>query len=317
MNPACSVFDRRFFTYFVIVISMSAAAAPSANSVAKAVGQLRATRTGVDPAGNFWAWNAEERHVTSIAPSGARRTVQQLPEASAVDADASRGILALTDSGGVVTVFDWTGQAGLRVSLTNPASNVCWLSGDEFAVAPLFATHLVEVWNLRTGKLARTMVAVPAVLRPARGAVLARTTLLRYDWRRGELITVDAVTGAIRVLRSDGQVLRTAQLPGGAAALRPWLDQVNADAQSRGESNVPSIWHYSAVTVADDGAIWVGEEYDETSIRAARVTRAGKVEHRTLAEPCPSLRFEAWQKHFILYQHPRSPRPPCVGVRRQ
>lgn len=255
--------------------------------------------------------------MTSIAPNGVRRIAEQLPEASAVDADVSRGILALTDSGGLVTAFDWDSRAGLRVPLTNPASNVCWLSGDEFAVAPLFASHLVEVWNLRTGKLVKAMIPVPAIVRPARGAVLARTTLLRYDWRRRELITVDAVTGAIRVVGADGQVVRTAQLPDQAAPLQPWLRQVNADARSRGESNAPSIWHYPAVTVADDGAIWVGEAYDETSIRAARVSRAGKVEHRTFRETCPSLHFEAWQKHFLFYQHPKSPRPQCVGVRRQ
>jgi hypothetical protein len=239
-----------------------------------------------------------------------------LPDALTVDADPKRGILALTDGGTSVAVLSWTGKVLAHVPLPDQVSNLCWLDGQEFAVTPRFAAHAVEVWNTQTRTLVRRMAPVPAIVRPARGAALARTTLLRYDSKRSELVAIDAVKGTVRVLARDGSMVRSATLPE-APGLGPWLQQIDAEARKSGQSNTPSIWHYAAMTISDDGTVWIGEEYDDKVVRAAKVTRAGKVEHLTMQEPCPSLRFEAWQGHFIFYHDPRSPRPPCVGVRRQ
>jgi hypothetical protein len=303
---------------FVVTLFVSLAAAAARPQIAldKLIGPFVAVRSGVDGSGNLWAWNSEEKQVILVSPAGVRRLVDLPGDENAVDADASRGVVALRDYGHGIRVFDWQGKVIGDFGLANPASNVSWLEGDEIAVAPLFTSDLIEVWNVRSRQKVKSWVPVPAVLRPARGAVFARTTLLRYDGKRDELATIDAVTGDVRVVSSSGRVVRTAQLPA-ATELRGWLEELDKSARAKGEVQTPSMWHYTTMTIADDGSIWVADSYDDKTIRALRVLRGGKVESLTFDSTCPTRRFEAWQGQFIFYQHPKSPRPACVGVRRQ
>jgi len=291
------------------------AVAASTDAIRKTLGEFRAVKTGVDAAGTFWAWDDEGRSITAVSPSGTRVSADELPAASMVDADLARGILALTSSR-AVTILNWSGQTVRLIPLDQEVSNVAWLGGDEFAVATSYASDLIEIWSAKTGRLLRRLVSVPVILKPARGAVFARTTLLRYDVGRKLLIAIDAVTGEVRVVRSDGQLVTTAKLPEDPA-LRVWLASVDAEARKSGKTATPSMWRYAAATVDDDGVVWVGEGYDDQSVRVARIPETGRVEHLTLATPCPNIRLDIWQHNFIFYQVSRSPRPQCVGVRRQ
>jgi hypothetical protein len=299
----------------VFTIAGSALATPPLD-VRKSVGDLRATKTGVDRDGNFWAWNAADAEILRLDAAGRRSTSGSVPDAVNVDVDPARGIVALTDGGQSVTVLTWDGRVRTQFRLRNIASTLCWLDGDEVAVAPRFAPHRVEVWNAASKSMVRTLVPSPEIVPPVRGAVLARAILLRYDARRSELITVDAVKGDVLVLSPRGEVLRKAQLPA-PKGFEAWLQQLDADARAQGTSNTPIVWGYPSLTVTDDGTIWLTESYDDRGVRALKVLRTGKVEQLTVAESgCPSRRFEAWQRHFVFYHDPKSPRPPCVGVRR-
>jgi hypothetical protein len=299
----------------VVAVSLSLyAASPTAN-VPAAIQGLHPSRLGVDHHANLWAWDGVL--VTRVSPGGERVT-RDVPAARAIDADEELGIVALTQSGREARIYRWDGRFEDEIPLGSEALSVCWIDRHEIAVAPKLLDHLVEVWDIGSHALVRSLGPTTAVPKTP-GAYPAHATLLRFDAQHDELVALDAYRGEIAVYGRTGKLLRH------AAFDNPYLPKLasffatqDQNARGQGHAVAPVFWNYPSLTVASDGTIWVGDHADETKVHAIRIARDGTVKEVTLDAPaCASNLFQAWQNYFVFYRDPKSPRPACVGARRQ
>jgi hypothetical protein len=299
----------------VLTAALSVSAAPPAASVPTVIQGLHPSRLGVDRHANLWAWDGVV--VTRVSPRGDRVT-SDVPAARTIDADEELGIVALTASGREARIYRWDGVFEDEIPLGSEALSVCWIDRHEIAVAPKLLDHLVEVWDTDSHTLVRTLGPTTAVPKTP-GAYPAHATLLRFDAPHDELVALDSYRGEIAVYGRTGKLLRH------AAFENPYLPKLTSffatqdqNARGQGHAVAPVFWNYPSLTLTADGTIWVGDHAEGSKVNAIRIARDGSAKPVTLdAGDCASNLFQAWQGYFVYYRDPKSPRPACVGARRQ
>jgi hypothetical protein len=264
---------------------------------------LPAQEMGVDRSGNLWVWNFQAKTVELISPAGGRLNRLQLPDGWLVDADTEWGVAGLFKGGRELRWLRWDGTLVGAAQLPGPAADVCWISAGTVAVTPEMASHRVEVWDLEKATL-RESFGEETPLQPAPGATRLRTVVLRYDFARHLLYTLESFTGELKVFTHDGKLAWKAQVDNpDRAELEAWLKTVDARAKARGDLQTPTIYVLSLALDAE-GNPWVIGDEDRASQSLALVKlAAGGNETRALRDvACPSLSFVVWGEWLIAYR---------------
>ncbi len=296
-------------------LAVSVSAAPSRAAVDLLSRIEFPSAIGVDRSGSLWVWNARDQSVSRITPAGKQVTANLGSEAVAIDADTSRGIVALTPTRDRIRVIDWSGEVVTDFPLPHAASSLVWMEGDDIAIAPQTAPWRAEIWSTARKQRVSQLGAVPEIKRPRAGAVPVRPTVLRYDAAGKQLLTFDAFEGDLVVFAADGAVVRTAKvLHPQLDANRQFLRTLDARAIQAGQSSMPNFMNYARFSLAGDGTVWLGEESgDDASMKIVKIHRDGTV-HRTVfrVPECNSVRFELWQGLLVFFRDPKSPLKQCV-----
>jgi hypothetical protein len=180
--------------------SSQAAGAPSPSPAAlEMLKKLPATRMGVDRAGNLWVWNRARSSVQFLSPAGDLFGRVSAPDAMAIDADSEWGVLGSFD---VNRELRWIRRDGSTRALrfTTQISDVCWTGPHIAAVSFRTAPHRAETWDLQSGTRLKTLGSEEE-LDPGIGATRVRGILLRYDFVRDRLVTLDSLTGSLQVFK--------------------------------------------------------------------------------------------------------------------
>jgi hypothetical protein len=302
----------------VVIGTASAAPAPTPAALDLVRG-MNATNVGVDPIGNFWVWDSRDLFVTSISPRGEATTVDLDPDVQSINVDSRRGILTLARDGMSVRITSFSGAVTARIDLPFLAVRLCWMNGDQIAIAPAMTRWRVEVWSTSNKKPLRTLGPVPEIKAPAAGAVLTRATLLRYDRERDQLVTFDASRGELLVFDRDGNTVRRAEIrsPRFASNLE-WLKELDASSKRNGESKTPTLWSYARMSLSPDGTVWLGEKSDDTSsiVTIVKILPDGTVRRTPISVPgCPASRFELWGNYLVFFRSFRSSRE-CIAIKK-
>ena len=301
----------------VTIGTASASPAPTRAALDHVLG-VNATNVGVDRAGNFWVWDSRDLSVTSITPQGKPTTVDLYPDVKAIDVDGQRGVLTLARDGRNVRVTSFSGTVSSTIELPFQAASLCWMNGDQVAIAPAMNRWRVEVWSMFHKRQVRAMGPVPEIKTPAAGAVLTRATLLRYDGERDQLVTFDAFHGELVVFDRGGNTVRRAEIvPPGLAANLAWLKELDQNAKRHRESKTPAVWSYARMSLSPDGTVWLGEKTDDASsiVTIAKILPDGTVRRSPVSVPgCAGSRFELWGNQLVFFKNSRSTRQ-CVAVK--
>jgi hypothetical protein len=278
---------------------------------------MNATNAGVDRHGHFWYWDSVDLSVTAVSPEGESAAVDLDADVYGIDADSRRGVLTLGHDGRSIRITAFTGAVTAAFELPFRASNVCWMDGDQIAVAPALSGWIAQVWSSSKKSMVRSMGPVPEIEVPRAGAVMMRTTLLRYDPGRDQLVTLDAFRGGLVVFDRAGRIVRRGQItPPAFGTTLLWLRDVDEQAKRSGQVQTPSVWSYTRMALASDGAVWLGERDDETgAVTIARFRENGTVKREPLIFPaCPASRFEFWGSQMVFFRSNRSSQR-CVATR--
>jgi hypothetical protein len=302
----------------ILLIAANDSASPAPTRAAlDLIRGMNATSAGVDRHGHFWYWDAVDLSVTAVSPEGESETVDLDADVYGIDADSRRGVLALGHDGRSIRIRAFTGAVTAAFELPFRASNVCWMDGDQIAVAPALSGWIAEVWSSSKKSMVRSMGPVPEIEVPRAGAVMMRTTLLRYDAGRDQLITLDAFRGGLVVFDRAGRIVRRGQITHpvfGTTLL--WLRDVDEQAKRSGQVQTPSVWKYTRMALSPDGTVWLGERNDETgAVTMARFRKDGTVKREPVIFPaCPASRFEFWGSQMVFFRSNRSSQR-CVATK--
>jgi hypothetical protein len=276
------------------------------------------SRLGVDRSGALWFWDARDQSVSLISPIGSQITLGIGDDVSAVDADSERGVVVLNAAMNAVRVIAWNGAVTTAFALPSTSGAVAWMSGDTVAVAPQTAPWRAEVWSTSRKQKVRGVGPVAAIKTPTVGAVPLRTTLLRYDAARRQLLALDAFEGELVVFDAAGSEVRKAKIAHPRLeANRQFLRMLDAQAMKAGQPSMPSFANYARLALGPDGTVWLGEESgDDRSMTIARIAPDGRVQRSVFRVPeCNSVRFELWQGQLVFFRDPKSTLPQCVTVK--
>ena len=302
----------------VILAALFAFSVPlhaSSASLVRELATMRASKLGVDAANNLWGWNAATHIVTRYSPTGDRVQSESLPEAGSVDADATRGILLLSH-GRDIRLMKWDGTEVRTLRIPDEAYDIAWLDGDQVAVSPKWAAHRVEIWDLTAAQRVAVVGAAPPVARASTGITIPRTTLLRYDRRQKELITVEALRGDVVVFDKAGAVSRKASVPpADHETMERWIAQKDAELKAAHRASTATFASYPTFTITPDGSAWIGQAVAGGVVTAAEVKRDGTVRRTTMRfGDCANIRLQAWEGFFIAFRDPAITPPGCTST---
>jgi hypothetical protein len=300
------------------LIALTVAAAPNRAALDLVRSMCHPTRVGVDRLGAFWVYDEIDGKVSRTTPTGKHLTVDIDIDVSELDVDSERGLVILDEPRNTIQVRNWSGKVTTSFALPFQAGTVVWMEGDQIAVAPRTAPWLAEIWSTTSGARVSRVGAVAEIPKPKAGASPMRSTLLRYDAKRRQLLAFDAFAGTLVVFGADGSVVRRAAiLHPDLEANRAFLRRLDAQAMRNGQSTMPTFANYARLAMSDDGTVWLGERGgDDATVIIASIDPAGKVSRKTMRVPeCNSVRFEVWQGQLVLFRDPKSMLKQCVAVK--
>lgn len=279
-----------------------------------AITTLKASKMGVDRAGNLWAWNAANGDLKLLAPNGEVAGRSKVSDALSVDADREWGVVGLVE---VQRTIVWLreGLPDARIVLSGPAADICWVGPSTVAVSPQLAAHRIELWDLSQRKLVATLGSeVP--LNPGVGATRLRTVLLRYDFERELLYSLESFTGALQVFRRSGELAWQAEAENpDRESWTSWLQDLDQRAKAERDSQTPTIFSLR-LALTEDGAAWVAQKrlVGDEPVTLVKLSPTGKRSHELKAASCKSRDFVVWRDRVVLFRDPRAPQGGCVAV---
>lgn len=269
---------------------------------------------GTDRAGNLWAWSSGLGMVTLISPAGIDLGLRKASGAQTVDVDSEWGVVGLFREGYELQWLKEDGEPRVTIRLDGPAANACWIGPDLVAVTPQKAGHRIEIWNLRQKNLVKTL-GEETPIHPVPGANRMRAVLLRYDFERGLLYSLESFTGDLQVFDRKGQLAWRASVENPRRPeFEKWLQEVDATAKAQRDVQTPIIF-VLRLTLSSQGSLWVLQRRDEDRHTETfiQVGPNGKSIHTLPEGTCPSSNFFIWKSQFVTFREPSSPQGACVG----
>jgi hypothetical protein len=269
---------------------------------------------GVDRAGNLWCLGSGLGMVTLISPAGLDLGLIKAPGAQAVDVDSEWGAVGLFLDGYELRWLRDDGEPRASIRLTGPAADVAWLGPDTGAVSPQMADHRIEIWNLRQRSLVKTL-GREAAIHPVPGATRLRSVLLRYDFARGVLYSLESFTGDLEVFDREGRLAWQAKIENPRrSSFETWLREVDARAKSQHDVQTPTIF-VLRLALSPGGDLWVLQSRDEERhmVTLVQTAQAGQTLHNLPAAPCFGNNFAIWGSRFLIFREADSPQGACVS----
>ena len=283
--------------------------------------ELRPSRMGVDRHGNLWTWNRTTGMTQWVSPAGELRPGPVVPNASAVDIDSEWGVVALSGTGNELLCLPADGGVAQSTPLTDQAGFVAWVGAKTVAISPTLADHRVEIWDVGTRQVVFT-IGDEAAIKPRLGAVMARSVLLHFDYKRERLATLEAWSGDFQVFNLGGKLIyrSTLSVPDREReSVLAWLQQSDRNARAAGETRTPSVRYFNDFTIDSNGTAWVVGERSASRDRTTflMVRDGGAIERVTVQNGnCAAPQVTSWGGWLIQYSDAASPAAPCVEERR-
>jgi hypothetical protein len=283
-------------------------------------GKLVATSLGVDRRGNLWAWNRGSKTLRVLSPAGEltlTRTLDlDLP--SEIDFDPEWGIAALEGDRELV-VFDPQGREPSRRTLDQRCGHLAWIGPGRLALAPKNAPHRVEVWEL-PGEHPAALWGHEEVSPAGPGFHRLRGVLLRYDFERHQLWSLETFTGHLVVFSDQGEVLSELTIPHPRQAeLAGFFETTDAEKRKADEAEDTILNLWSSLALDRRGEAWMVQAYSSEAAKLTLVEAAtGRPARRreAIVESCGSLTATVWGSWLLVYRSPALPGPPCTEARR-
>jgi len=276
--------------------------------------KLRVREMGVDRAGNLWAWGSGLGMVTLISPAGIDLGVMKASGAQTVDVDSEWGVIGLFLDGYEIQWLKDDGEPRVTIRLGGPAADVCWLGPDLVAVTPQKAGHRIEIWDVKKKALVKTL-GEETPLHPVPGATRMRAVLLRYDFARGLLYSLESFTGDLQVFDREGRLAWKSSVENPRRPeFEKWLQEVDATAKAQRDVQTPIIFGLR-LALSSEGNLWVLQRRDEEKHTETflQIGPKNQSPHILAEGTCPSDSFVLWTSRFVTFRDSSSPRGPCVG----
>ncbi len=304
----------------VLVLALLAGAGSSSPSPSKlalsALSNLKASKMGVDRAGNFWSFQRPGGKIQVLNLDGRVMHEEHLFGASTVDVDSDWGVVGLVNSGNELQWMGWDGKTSSLV-LPEQAADLCWIGAFAVAVTPQTAPYRIEIWNVRDKFPVKTL-GKEVQIRPIVGATRLRTVLLRYDFQKELLYSLDSFTGDLQVYRQNGSLAWSAAVENPERQKsEDWLRDVDETARRNRDRQTPSMFSLM-LALSADGSPWILQHQNPQERTAVLVRPDPKgIQTETLRDlPCPSKFFMLWKDQLILSRDSAAPQGPCSSVRR-
>ena len=143
-----------------------------------------------------------------------------------------------------------------------------------------------------------------------------RAILLRYDFERSLLYSLESFTGDMQVFAREGRLAwRGAVDSPRRSDGEKWLLEVDEKAKAERDSQTPTIFLLH-LALSPQGDAWVLQSLNKAdhTTTFVRVGHSGNIT-KTLPEgACPSYHFLFWGGHVVSFRDPASPEGACVGV---
>jgi hypothetical protein len=279
--------------------------------------RFRPGKLGVDRSGTLWAWSGDTATVISVPVQGKQKRVGIDERVMTLDADSIWGVAALGPYGKDLVVIGWNGAKKFQTPLPFSAGSVCWIDADRVALGPLFGKHRVVIWRLSQQTIENSFGDAVEVDEHKPGARVARATLLRYDDKNDEIVTVDAYYGDVIGYTLKGKQLRRATLrPPNFATTHEWLENLDSQHLKDGTAFRPLVWNYPTLALDASGTAWLSGGSSDDGASLAGVERSGEIIRKSLSARCPSVRFEMWDKSVLFFRDPQSTKPYCFEQRK-
>jgi hypothetical protein len=279
------------------------------------VGEVRATRLGVDQEDNLWTWDHATGRIDLYAPSGELVTTTRLANADELVVDRRWGIAGIVAQGWELRLVPFGEAPAISIPLPDRVGGVAWVDAETVAVAPSFADHRAQLWKVQEKRLLRKL-GTEAVIEPKIGTTVLRDVDLQFDPRRNLLYTLETFFGDLKVFALDGrQVLHEAFPLVERAEMDEWLAETDRDMKEKHEVFTPGIRWFS-LAVDSAGAAWSVLTCDAKKSKASllQVPLEGKSRSVALDNACCSLPLVIWKDWLVTYSDPTKPR--CNLVRR-
>lgn len=287
----------------------------------KIVEGLRATRMGVNRQGQLWAWDQPVGSIELVSPSGERRQTPAPDNARDVDVDEEWGVVALTGDGLALHMLRPGGAvASESLPLSGMSESVAWISATAVAVAPSFAAHRVEIWDISE----KARIAAWGEEKPIQrgvGATLRRNVALKFDHGAGLLYTLDTFSGDLQVFGQDGTIVRRAGTTHPRQAeMEEWLRKQDRDAKAQNRSDTPSLRQWDGFGLTADRSVWMVQQCRDGQKQATLTRFSEREPPVTLAldnVACCSYRLTIWGDNLVMHRDPQMPRVICNHVQRR
>lgn len=300
---------------------ISAVETPDPSPLAlKRASKLVGTSLGVDRRGDLWAWNRGSKTLRVLSPAGEltfTRTLDlDLP--SEIDFDPEWGIAAL-DTDRELVVFDPQGGEPSRYPLEKRYGHLAWIGPGRLALAPKNAPYRVEIRQL-PGEQPVALWGREEVSPTGPGFHRLRGVLLRYDFERHRLWSLETFTGHLVVFSDQGEVLSELTVPHPRQAeLAGFFETTDAEKRKAGETEDTVLNLWPSVALDRRGAAWMVQAYSSETGRLTLLEVSSDQpprEREIKVESCGSLTATVWDTWLIVYRSPVLPGPPCTEARK-
>ena len=269
---------------------------------------LNGAQIGSDRNGNVWAADPRARSVELFDVAGRSLLRQEMPAFRSVDVDREWGVAALDSHGVALTASRLDGSTS-SFPLGTEMADIAWISRDEVAVSPTRAAHLVEIWDLETGRATGRFGEVDEI-RPEPGVTFLRSTQLRYSAEESRLYALDSLTGALQAFSLRGEPLLAAEVPAHRLPeLEEWRVGLEAEARQRGEIQTPL---YTVLRLAEgpQGGVWIVEQCtpDRKGVRIVEILpdQRSRALSWSLSEAACSLNFSVLDGSLLFIRRQSS-----------
>jgi hypothetical protein len=305
---------------FLILLGLSLPAlpeeAPGLSERALAlVRDVRAHRMGVDQEDHLWTWDHATGRIELYAPSGESVATARLGSAVDLAVDRRWGVAGIVADGRELRLVPFGGGSSTSIRLPDQVGGVAWIDADTVAVAPSFADHRAQLWQVREKKLLRKLGTEFEIV-PKIGTTVLRDVDLQYDPGRKLLYSLETFYGDLKVFALDGRlVLHETFPPVERREMDEWLAQTDRDMKEKNEVFTPGIRWFS-LAVGSDGSAWSVLACDPKKASATflQIPVPGKSRSVALDSTCCSHPLVIWKGWLATYSDPTKPR--CNLVRR-
>ena len=280
--------------------------------------KMRPAQTGVTGDGWFWGWSSSPGDVACVSPAGVVARGPRVSPALAVDVDRTFGVAALTEAGTGLQIFSWTGEMLRQFSLPDEMFRLAWIDARTVAVTPRRIGYRVLLIDITDGRVKAQIGPVPPVVSKSRGAVLLRSTFVRFSRGKKTLVTLDGFGGELSFFSIATQARTSWQLPNpNGEAMSRWLQDYDLQAVASGMPATSGALCYTSLSLDSDGRAWVGVQCSDERLLLARVdSYSGVEEHRLPSTGCCTVWGAAWGEYWVQHSDPMQGPGGCHATRK-